>query len=332
MDSFDLIHIGHGKCLSTLLQRRWSKSAHYNFFHGLDAGNALSQAFLSGGIDPASQRIDIRLNRDKPNLLSYEGFLYFGCAEDTAPHHRHLTLQRQAHIAQALKPLGDKVLMVLRDPLDWIASSHAQYVKYGGALPLQRYFEYFRRPLLDNLDLARSLEIWEGQDFRPVALAVEDYRDPARFWQSYEAQTGLPAPEEADDDALADNQTDQAALPARAAANELFDEVQRLIERQPPHLSNPERKAEQKVLVDAMAKVKQWGLRRAFETMDADALARFSDRLALADETSFRRLQLDPEAQRHLRRNYLAPLARFPAFAPHLDAYHRHLETIEEPA
>ena len=122
MTRFEFIHIGHGKCLSTMLQRRWAESDRYNYCHGLAAGNMLSDAFLAGSRDPSRHPVRFALNDQHPNVLSYECFTFFGCAPDVPTHQRHQTLDRQAFIASALAPFSDRVLLVLRDPRDAIAS------------------------------------------------------------------------------------------------------------------------------------------------------------------------------------------------------------------
>ncbi|MGR3570402.1 hypothetical protein [Brevirhabdus sp.] len=323
MDKFDLIHIGHGKCLSTMLQRRWAMSDRYNYFHGLAAGNTLSQAFLSGARDPANHRIDINLNADKPNILSYECFTFFGCAEDIPETARHLTLERQAFIAATLAPLSDRVLLVLRDPKDWIRSCHAQYVKYGGSLPLQAYFETFRKPLLDNLRLDRILEIWRANGFEPIVLPMEDYKaDPCGFWALYERLTGLPAPEDRPSSALADNRTEHDRLETRAATNALIEKLIALMERNPLYQSSPEHRKERDSFAVVNSNFKMWTVRRAFEAMSPAEFEEFRSGLNLAPETGFSRLALDAEAQAALAETYLAPLEEFSACRPHLAGYH----------
>lgn len=327
MDKFDLIHIGHGKCLSTLMQRRWSMSGSYNYFHGLSAGNTLSKAFLSGSRDPGSHRIDIQLRDDRPNLLSYEGFMFFACAEDTPAAHRHLTLERQAFIAATLSGLSDRVLMVLRDPKDWIRSCHAQYVKYGGSLRLQDYFAAFRRPLLDNLRLDRILPIWRDNGFEPIALAMEDYKaDPAAFWTLYAGQTGLPAPEDAASDDMGDNRTDHAKLETRAATNALVETLVGLMERNPLYTSSPEHLKELESFAVVNSNFRMWTVRRAFEAMGEAEFEAFRTRLNLEPRADFSTLTLDPEARVLLAESYVAPLRAFPAFAPHVEGYLARLE------
>ncbi|WP_109467817.1 hypothetical protein [Albibacillus kandeliae] len=322
MTRFEFIHIGHGKCLSTMLQRRWAESDRYNYCHGLAAGNMLSDAFLAGSRDPSRHPVRFALNDQNPNVLSYECFTFFGCAPDVPTHRRHMTLDRQAFIASALAPFSDRVLLVLRDPKDWIRSCHAQYVKYGGALSLQGYFDAFRVPLLDNLRLDRILQIWRERGFAPVALAMEAYTsDPRSFWADYERQTGLPEPGEIAEDDAADNRTDHDKLEPRALANGAIEMLIRLMERNELYQLSPQHRKELEVFSTINKSFQTWTVRRAFEAMDTEDLRAFCNHINFVPSSDFLQLELDDAARDLLTESYVEPLSGFAAFEPHLDGY-----------
>ncbi|MBL3705169.1 hypothetical protein GI582_20940 [Sulfitobacter sp. BDSS02] len=326
MKEFDLIHIGHGKCLSTFMQERWNRSDRYNFFNGVTTGDALSKAFMAGARSSEGQKIDINLSTDKPNVLSYECFTYFGCAEDTPEEYRHLTLERQAFIAATLSHLSRTALLILRNPVDWIRSAHAQYIKYGGSLNLQGYFSAFRTPLLDNLRLDRILPIWRDNGFEPVVLAMEDYtRDPERFWRQYEALTELPAPHDIATDAQSDNRTDHGNLETRAATNALIDTLIGAMERNQLYKNSPPHQKELESLSTVNEHFRRWTLRRAFEAMGEEEFDDLRSQLALSEDQSFRELALDSADADLLAECYLEPLREFSAFEPYVESYRKSL-------
>lgn len=321
-DKFDFIHIGHGKCLSTMLQHRWSVSPRVNYFHGLDAGNNLSRAFLSGKRDPAQQKIEVQLPEDRPNVLSYECFMLFATAEDTDPRHRHLVIERQDFIASVLEPLSDRALMVLRDPVDWIASCHAQYVNYGGALDLQGYFDAFRIPLLDNLRLDRILPLWRGRGFEVTALPMETYRDDRnQFWGLYTDETGLEPPGETASHALADNRTQSEKIEPRARANRIVGTLIDAMGKNPLYAQSADHRKEAESLSMVNDQFRRWTVRRAFEAMTDADLAAFREAIGFRPDPTFRSLTLDAEARDILLDTYVAPLDAFETFAPYRARY-----------
>ena len=60
--------------------------------------------------------------------------------------------KRQQLLATMFGPL-DKILIVIRDPVDWIRSAYAQMFKEGGYLSVERYVREFKVSIEKNLDL-----------------------------------------------------------------------------------------------------------------------------------------------------------------------------------
>lgn len=325
---FDFIHIGQAKCLSTMLQNRWSASSGYSFFHGVEIGDTISGMYLSGDTPAQPAQIAPEMTPGTVGVLSYECFTYFVADGETSmPPLSARVLDRQRYIARVLSGNSATALMILRDPIDWIRSVHAQYIKYGGKRDLQGYFEAARRDLLDNLDLAQMQAIWHAEGFDLRILPMEAYRhDKSGFWAGYEALLGHPAPEDRALADLADNRTEAAKLEPWVQANRIAAFLSAAMQGHQTYAApSPAQAEEKRILTEAAERFSTWGIRRAFESMSADQLAELQALMQFRPDPGFRALRLDAEARILLETRYLAPLAQLPAFTPYLQRYRESL-------
>lgn len=311
---FDFIHIGQGKCLSTHLQHLWQKNDKTGFYYGRDLGNALNTAFFT------KKRLNLNLSlKPNPNathnLLSYECFTYYGVSSaDELPYSDQFH-NRTTFIASHLKGYSDKVLLIVRNPIDWIISSHAQYVKYGGTYSKQKYFENFRLALLSNLNLNLLIDTWESFGFRPVILPYELYAAKRNtFWLEYESKLNVERPNETELDDIQSNITRSATVDLRARLNSIL------------HLINATLKADKnshlidKGLPEAADYYVKWAGRRFFELATDSEIIELNKRITEnAEETDT--LALEQSDFDFITNNFIYPLKAFATFSEFIPDY-----------
>lgn len=257
-NKFKFIHIGQGKCLSTYLQNLWAQDHYCNFYHGMNLGDDLTRAFLNN----QSVSVDFSEVNDegKPNILSYECFTYFGVTESSELLYEDKFFERIRFIAKKLSGSADTALLIVRDPLDWIRSSHAQYIKYGGFESAQKYYEKFREGIISNLNLSKITAIWKQEGFRDVILPMEMFKeDVLSFWRQYEEKLGLDKPKINIFSDLKNNVTPKRDLELKALVNRVVFNLNN-------NMNFREGNAKESEILDWYLK---WGVRRYFENSTA---------------------------------------------------------------
>ena len=132
MYPFDVIHIGLGKCMSTYLQNTWARDPAIRNIEGRQVAQAVNQAMVNHAQSGAElPEFDLSFkSADVPNrVLTAEGFT-FSFLND-AEMGKFIPLKHR-FVARTLAGFAPRVLMVVRDPVAWIASAHAQSINQGG--------------------------------------------------------------------------------------------------------------------------------------------------------------------------------------------------------
>lgn len=187
--------------MSTTLQGLWGASSNYGM-HSPDAVlNNIDQAFVENApdVDATIARLstlDFNVQdteRGSINVLSGEGLSFSFLSN---PALGDYVLLRQAFLSSVMGHLSPKVLIIIRDPIEWIRAAHAQLVHQGDYLDIATFVRTHRSVILNNLNLGATLKYWTDAECEVVVLPMELYQsDPADFWASYEQGLGVAAPD-----------------------------------------------------------------------------------------------------------------------------------------
>lgn len=260
---YDFIHVGFGKCMSTTLQSLWGASSNYGL-HSPDAVlSNINRAFVDHAPDVETTIARLStLNfevqdrtRGDINVLSSEGLSFSFLAN---PDLGDYVLLRQAFLANVMGHLSSRVLVLIRDPIDWVRSAHAQLVRQGDYLDIATFVRTHRSVILNNLNLGATLKYWTDADCEVVVLPMEQYQSaPADFWATYEQRLGVAAPDshavELDD--LSANVTRYDTLDIHRTLNAMLSLTQQVLGR-----GDFVDKAE---CTKALDYARQWATRRA---------------------------------------------------------------------
>lgn len=197
-----LVHIGLAKSLSSTLQAHWQISDNYvaidpngvttktdSFFdqHRENIDGLVAQ--LEGSPPPFSFEPGHKLQVLSGEGLASSWFCHMPELSEHIP-------KRQRLLATMFGPLADKVLIIIRNPVDWIRSAHSQLLKEGGFLGLADYMQEFRVSIEKNLDLRALVTFWQQYDAEVVILPMELFKeDEDAFWIAYEGMLQMSRPE-----------------------------------------------------------------------------------------------------------------------------------------
>jgi len=326
--NFDFIHIGLGKCMSSRLQMLWANCANYNFVSGTDVSTAIENVVrtYNPNFEPIlSGQEQIKLTfppakKDKTNVMSTEGFTFSFLHEaelaDAIP-------AKGKILAKTLAGTAPKVLILIRNPVDWIRSAHAQQLKEGGIIGLNEYLKSHRKTLLNNLDLKTIIDTWQQIGAEVIVLPIElAKQNDETFWQAYEKRLGAKRPThwQAELDPVANNQTKYETVSAHQQINELLFKLQKVLE--------PHEFQEKETAIKALDIARRLSTRRVMAYATNDEMAEIIASLNLKQTGD--KIKTDEEFRDALKENFITPLADDPAFAAYncLEEYSNSLEGI----
>lgn len=306
---FDVVHIGLGKCLSTTLQGLWQASPDV---HCVDVRAAMPKiterlvAARASGQPVVPLEIALPPNPGRRcAVLTSEGMTF--SMFSGKPHLFDLIPERQAHMARRFGALGRRVLMVVRDPYDWVRSTHAQYIKEGGTLSRGAWFEAHRAVCMHNLDLVRLLDTWRAVNPQVVVLPMPLLAsDPGAFWAMYTALLQVPAPARATDTGQR-NAAPYARLELAARLNGLLGDL--------AAIADHEDASHARTAADGFRHGRTWGVRRCMEgatDAEVDALAR---RIGFTPDPSFLAWTPDAAFTAFVESRFWPPLRAMPHLA-----------------
>ena len=178
-----LIHVGLAKSMSSTLQMLWTESDNYetknlkgitdktdSFFdeYRNDIDGLVAQ--LEGSPLPFGFEAT-----DKLQVLSGEGLASSWLCH--SPELSEHIPKRQKLLANMFGPLAEKVLIIIRNPIDWIRSAYSQSVKEGGSQSPDKYISDFRVSIEKNLDLRALVAHWEQFEAGVVILPMELFKE-----------------------------------------------------------------------------------------------------------------------------------------------------------
>ena len=323
--TYDFIHIGMGKCMSTTLQTQWARSSNYQYESGIPIARAC-EGFIEKHTDQLGDLPAINVNVNKGDgEVSIVSAETLSLSYLTKPEFGGQVQAKQQYVAQTICHLSNKALIIVRDPIRWIHSAHAQSINLGGFESPQEFISSHRSVLQNNLNLSRLIEIWQQQGVEVTVLPMEGFiQDRDQFWRHYEASLGVPMP----------NYTAEITGVSRNASRYDRIELAALINRTQHHLAELVRKGDspdpedKAVVVNALALAQKWGARRALHTAteaEAEAIQ------ALFNPDCFGQFQhFHPDAALldHLEEHFVTPLEQHPAVTPYLAGYRESLAKL----
>jgi hypothetical protein len=321
--NFDFIHIGLAKCMSTTLQTQWDRSSNYRYQSGHEIAHTCAK-FVVQHASELEQLPTINVTapegHDEVDVISSESFSFSSLEQPEMSDH---TAAKQRYVAQTMCHLSNKVLIVIRDPIQWVRSVHAQSISQGGFSSPQEFVQSHRGVLLNNLHLGRLIEIWQRNGLEVTVLPMEGVtQDAELFWQTYESSLGVPRP---------DYMTEATGISRNASRYDRL-ELAALINRFQHQLSGLVEKGESPNIQDrtairnALALVQRWGARRALHTATEDEVTSIQALFNPDYFGGFEHFKLDAALIDHLTEHFVAPLEQHPAMAPHLAGYRESLE------
>ena len=322
MYPFDVVHIGLGKCMSTYLQNMWARDPAIRNIEGRQLVQAVNDAIVAH-VQHGTELPEINLNfksADVPNrIFTAEGFTFsfLNAAEMGAS-----IPMKHRYVARTIAGFAPRVLLVVRDPVSWIASAHAQSINQGGFRNRQQFVSQCRASVLNNLNLNTITQAFTDQGFEVVMLPMELLaEEPDAFWALLEHTCGLSTPADLRPLSMTDqNRTNHKQLPLAAAINRVHARLADGVRRG----NEPDAEAVLQTLGHAQA----WGARRGLSGADEAVLAELRGLVNHADEDAFLSYEVDEAFVAALRRDFITPLESVDTVAPMLERYNASLDAL----
>jgi hypothetical protein len=323
--TFDFIHIGLGKCMSTTLQTQWARSSNYRFEAGNEIARTCEDLVEQHADNPAGlPGINLNVGRG-PGDVSVLSAETFSFSFKNKPQLSEHIPTKQRYVAQTVGHLSNKALIVVRDPIQWVHSAHAQSINQGGFEGRQAFVESHRSVLLNNLHMGHLIETWQQHGLEVTVLPMEGFiQAPDQFWQNYESSLSVAVPNyQAEITGVSRNASRYDHLELAAIINRTQHKLSELVEK-----SESPDEEDKAVVLNALSLAQKWGSRRALHTAneaEVDALQGLFNPSCFGD---FQQLTLDPSFIEHLEEHFVGPLEQFPAMQPYLDGYRASLNAV----
>jgi hypothetical protein len=310
-----LIHVGLGKCLSTSLQHCWKVSTNYNCFHIEKYSKKINKAFEKKNwntqdiLNQSKEYLrseNIQYSQEKINIITCEGLTFSFLNK---PHLSELIPKKWEIAAKTLQGTAEDALLVVRDPIDWIKSAYAQYIKQGGVLLFPDFIKHYERIIYFNLHIKRIAEAFNRNGFKLKILPMEAYKeDPDEFWNFYEEILNLDRP-------------NQWHLPTGSTHGNfsLYDtlEIHRVINLTLRYLENIHASNSlpntglSSTMTDTIAYVRKWGSRRALESATEQQLRNLAKILNCETRTNFRATKIPTGLLESINKNFLNSIQNY---------------------
>lgn len=306
-----VIHIGLGKCASTSLQGLWGQSENYNYF-SLNELCVKTKKLIVDNLDDLDSAVDAilslnvkfpEIDNNKINVFSSEGVTF---SFITDFQYGHLSQLYQQAMAVLLKGLSTKVLMLVRDPIKWITSAHAQHVKEGGSISIDEYLVEARQSIYHNLNINFIKSVFEKQGFEVVILPIELMKlGEDKFWESYEYRLGVAKPSlmKFPTDKRQANITNSATIHLHAKLNQILTELSLLVRKSSAYVGK-----ENEHILNALEFSRKWGTRAALHEISGIELEQLERILGIGSVTSNGNFIPDTDLKTHLKNNFINPL------------------------
>lgn len=329
---FSVVHIGLGKCMSTSMQNYWRLSDNYEFLSATQIMNAAEKIIERHHPDREGVLNDYTkivfdppaLPEGKIKVASEEGFSFSFLH---SPELASYIPMKQEFLANLMAPHTDKVLLMVRNPIDWIMSAHSQQIKEGGHVSLSDYLQTHRDIILANLDLKALKGFWTKSGADLVTLPIElAKQDNELFWKAYETRLGFerPTQTEIELDVISQNKTLYKTMDVHRATNEILSKMEAIIQK--------EDFKDKDNALRALEYARRWGVRRALTFAGSEDLKQLEGIMGL-DGVSANTgdIGLDQEFIDQIHENFISVLSEDADFVNYncLEGYQEQLDSIQ---
>lgn len=306
------IHVGLGKCASTYLQSLWMNEPRHACANVLQPARAARQAASSeptGAIPPL--RIDLRPRAGQSLVVTSEG-LTWGYLNQPGRQKYLPQLHAVSAAMLAAAGLSDTILVIVRNPRDWIRAAHEQAIKEGGWDSAAEFVSRQRGLIEGVLDLRSLLDAFSPRFRKIIILSSDELRaDPGTFWTRYEKSTGVSRP---------GARTVEAVNASDATGNtSLRDRLGFLagLNRSTTALSDAYAAAElpdfaqteRQQLYPELVRGTRWASRRLAENADEETIERLSGHFQVDVTPDFLDFEIDAGLREHVLTRFVDPLA-----------------------
>ena len=324
----NFIHIGLGKCASTYLQNVFNNSSDYNV---VDLNGVVSaihenarkshgpQQFPNINID-----IDSSLNdkNKRITVASNEDFTFFS---DPCDYEFVKNLVGLSSHFLGKARISDKILLMIRNPIEWLRAAHEQSIKGGRFDSFGIFFKKEKNYLRNSLNLREILDAFE-MFFEIITLASEDLRvKPDKFWELYSQKLGVRKPEkELLNQILEVKYTSNSSLGERsiklAILNKFSAYKLECLNALGEYNTFMQEESRANILY---CEHERWSNRRMMEFASDESIEKLMSLLSEFDAENFSQICIDVEIKDHLLKNFLEPLKRIDTVSDNLlDDYH----------
>lgn len=305
------VHVGLPKCMSTTLQHLWMTSHNYNYYPANEFNDSIEKTICHHRERAGAVLNSMNINFQPPThssnvtVFSSEGFSTLWPNDLAA---QPLWGTKQRVIPEFLAAHANKVLLIVRDPVEWIFSSYAQLLKEGRVIELTDYLNDYRDYIAQVLDISNFNRLWTESGFEISVLPMDIIKtEPETYWRTYETQLDLPRPSNYNDkrDGKARNATVTDTLHLQLQLNKLFE----LLSESVDGIDNPEDFGDLDNVREIITRGKMWASRRALDGINSDQVSRLQGLLdPQTPKISKSMVEIPHELAQHLLLNFVAPL------------------------
>lgn len=306
--------------MSSRLQGHWQLDDGYNSMSADGISNAIDEIIKNSFPDIAAieaQCSKININfppflQQHINMMSSEG-LTFSFIHN--PELGEAIAIKDEIASKMLAGLTDKIFLLVRNPVDWIRSFHAQQVKEGGLVKMNDFINSHRSVILNSLNLERRVSLWSRFGAEVVILPIElARRDDGLFWKAFEQRLKVKRPSnwQGKFDVVSNNTTAYETIEAHRRMNKLLNVLEGVLEQ-----SDLTQKADLLKFMNATRKV---CVRRAFSYVDTETLDEIHNALKMTPgESHPEEFVLDADYLKSIEAHFMAPLRSDSYFKDYVD-------------
>jgi hypothetical protein len=311
----DFIHIGLGKCASTYLQNVFNSDPDFNLF---DLANivALSVEKSREGANPKDFS-DVTISMD-PSILSYahkfnvssaEGFTF---VSEQAHYENILSLYKVSAHFLGKSQLSLKVLLMIRNPVEWIRAAHEQSIKEGGFGSYGEYYEKEKTYLENSLNIKEIINEYANY-FDVFTLSADQLRsEPDDFWELFSKNLDVGVPkkeirEQVSQNKLAVNASLKGRRHKLAMLNKFSSAKNNSLRGLEDYFALIPEEAHMSL---KLSEHEKWSNRRIVEFATPEQLDTLTAHFEDIDDTEFTRTYIDQHMKDHLLINFIEPLEK----------------------
>lgn len=308
------VHIGLPKVASTYIQNVFAATGFIEPFSADKLREVIRQKAILPGL-PVSALDKLNFNLIETNkmfcCISDEGLTWSFVNDPPSQHYIEKYQEMCARLVggRHFSAIG---FMMVRNPVDWIRSAHAQSIKEGGSQPLQAFVQQQRRLIQAVLDVRNFLHFWEKYFDKFLILPLEGLKeDEVRFWKAFLNgirhselwQKGIEASVKKTNKS---NALPYSRLPLLARLNEFINQL----DTEFTNLTNyaPEGAEERRRLLHVYRYNSIWVNRRLVEYGTDEQMTRLTRLVGGVATDGFHDLRIPPDLAEHISTHFIEEL------------------------